>query len=1544
MQPLRPTANPLRALEHALQQPLSLPPGGDLADALDAWFAAHVEQKLLLVIDQFEELITLCRSDDERNGFQRLLARLIANHPDHLRVVLTLRSDFEPQFAASPLAGLWTPEVRFVAPPMDQDDLRRAIEGPASERVLYFEPPELVDRLINEVIQTPGALPLLSFTLSELYVRYVESESDNRALTEAHYQALGGVVGSLRTSAEREFNALDPTHQATMQRAMLRMVAVEGGEIARRRVPRSELIYASEEENARVAEVLSRLVAARLVVTGRDDNGHEFVEPAHDALVRAWDRLLVWKREADEYLPLQRRVAQAARDWSISGELHSLLWNGNAYLPQLKEEMAGPVINSSWLAARWHSLQDLLWPRINAGSDGTWLNHLESTFVQRSIARQGSLNRRITTITMGVILGLSVATGWALTQQNLANKRSDELAAEVVVRTTAEADAVVAQETAVFEADARATEVVVRSTAEAIAVAREAEAQREAAIARSRELAARAESVSADRPVEGLLLAIESVTATWNIPNNPIPIYVAGAEQALRDATASMGGYPLASSDTESSAIAIAPNSATVARAEGASVLLHALDAPFAAPTPLMPAADAIETILFTPDSKSILAGSSEHALYLWDVDAPTASPIALYDFPNTTQHNPLEILFAGGGEHVIFASSAYVEMELGATMTPTTSVLMWPLRKMASTPIVLVQETVILRNFTVSSDGRYLAAFGPDAEIWRWDLHDLEADPVRFATDADPNRTSIHAGGGNYIVFPAASEDPTIAPVLWSMSSVSPTIAQLPSTVSAESQVVLSPGGTVLALADSSHEIRVWSLAALDAQPLHLTGLGADIQQIHFSPDGTYLATTNSDLTVSLWDLQNPVHAPLTFRGHNDPIQQVEFANDRRFIVTLTGEGETRLWDIHKARQEPVVVLGREAGTDRLAFSADGHFVFGSTGDEILLWQASEPDTSPLVLHGVHSTPYLAVATDDQRMLAAAGVDIGLQVWDLEEPESAPLLLRGHSGSIIVLAFSPDNRYLVSAGRDQTVRLWDLTQPQGPPISLVGHEGTINQLAISRDSRWLAASGFSNTVRIWLLDDPIASSFTLRSHSDTVTFIHFTPNGNYLISGSDDYTLHLWRTSDWNTDPTVLFGHTNQITSVDVSPDDRYVVSSSRDNTVRLWNLKQTIPSSVVLRNHPFVSYVGLSDKGLRAVRFSPDGQHLVTGDDEGRIFVWTLSEPESEPVVFADYGSAVRDVRFAPNAHYLATVTHDSQVQFWTFPIQVLVDQACMLAGRNLAWEEWERNFRRLDYRVTCSRWPVPRSVAVAYADRGRSYARQGDPEQALVWLQRARDLDDTVVKDPEQEIQRIVELSFRDSQEEYTTDASARNNALEQIDKMLLGMGTVFSPPETMLSEEVQISAQEFGEIVASIGTFVTLGQETQAIDHLQQALTYAHPDLSVSAEIWHQLCRLGSVFGYAAEVLPYCTLAVEQADDQSQEFYTGSRGVARALIGDTAGAVADLEQFVEWTKTSRRFPYPRYGRLREEWIRRLQDGEGAGSIFNSDVIEQLKQELL
>ena len=258
-----------------------------LAQSVDVWAKNNPNCNLLIFIDQSEELITLCKNDNERKEFFQQILTAINAHRDKLRVVLTLRSDFEPQVRD---AGLkFMPEVmnklgqtelknrwqngRFIVPAMTRAELREAIEKPAEARVMYFQPHELVEQLIDEVADMPGALPLLSFALSELFLKYLRKQRNaqfnqgktiERAITKADYEELGGVMRSLTQRADEEYLALVKTNSAyeqVIRHVMLRMVALTGGELARRRVPLSELKY-SEEKKSLVEQVIERFSAS----------------------------------------------------------------------------------------------------------------------------------------------------------------------------------------------------------------------------------------------------------------------------------------------------------------------------------------------------------------------------------------------------------------------------------------------------------------------------------------------------------------------------------------------------------------------------------------------------------------------------------------------------------------------------------------------------------------------------------------------------------------------------------------------------------------------------------------------------------------------------------------------------------------------------------------------------------------------------------------------------------------------------------------------------------------------------------------------------------------------------------------------------------------------------------------------------------------------------------------------------------------------------------------------------------------------------------
>lgn len=406
---IRPGAAPFEALAHAvaaLTPGTPVPPDG-IEAAVTGWCDAQPGQRLLLLVDQCEELVTMARAATARDAVMALLARLLDAHPLQLTIVLTLRTDFEPQFDRSALAPLWR-DGRYVVPPLSRADLKAIIEQPASARVLYFDPPSLVDTLLDDVVNTPGGLPLLSFALSEMYGRYIGRQAADRALTQADYDAIGGVVGALRARADAEFDALDGPHQEAMRHLMLRMVSGGAGSLAKRRVSDAELTFADAAQGARVQDVLARLTAARLVVEGTESDGTGYAEPAHDALVRGWGRLVGWIHEVnDDAVPLatRQKLAGAALEWAAAGGAAKpgLVWSD-----PVRSALLAPLVRDR----------------------AAWLNAAELAFATASVRGRQNARRVSMAVTAAIaVLGVASLLFAVQSRRNAAEARSQQQAA-----------------------------------------------------------------------------------------------------------------------------------------------------------------------------------------------------------------------------------------------------------------------------------------------------------------------------------------------------------------------------------------------------------------------------------------------------------------------------------------------------------------------------------------------------------------------------------------------------------------------------------------------------------------------------------------------------------------------------------------------------------------------------------------------------------------------------------------------------------------------------------------------------------------------------------------------------------------------------------------------------------------------------------------------------------------------------------------------------------------------------------------------------------
>jgi len=269
------------------------------------------DAKLLLFVDQLEELLALAEPADAR-VFAIAVAAL-AQRTATLRVVATARSDFLSRLASLPGLGEEMGRGIYFLRPLSGDRIREAIVRPAAAKGVRFESDALVDALVAQTEGAPGGLPLLQFTLAELWDT---RDADHQLIRSAALDALGGVEGALTRHADRILAGLDGNGRASVRRLLLRLVTAEH---TRARRPEGELVVDNGDRAA-----LEVLVRGRLVVANDAQDGA--YEIAHEALLASWGTLQDWLEQTAADHAVRRRVETAAAEWERSGKPRDLLY------------------------------------------------------------------------------------------------------------------------------------------------------------------------------------------------------------------------------------------------------------------------------------------------------------------------------------------------------------------------------------------------------------------------------------------------------------------------------------------------------------------------------------------------------------------------------------------------------------------------------------------------------------------------------------------------------------------------------------------------------------------------------------------------------------------------------------------------------------------------------------------------------------------------------------------------------------------------------------------------------------------------------------------------------------------------------------------------------------------------------------------------------------------------------------------------------------------------------------------------------------------
>ena len=543
-----------------------------------------------------------------------------------------------------------------------------------------------------------------------------------------------------------------------------------------------------------------------------------------------------------------------------------------------------------------------------------------------------------------------------------------------------------------------------------------------------------------------------------------------------------------------------------------------------------------------------------------------------------------------------------------------------------------------------------------------------------------------------------------------------------------------------------------------------------------------------------------------------------------------------------------------------------------------------------------------------DRRYLVSGSNDGTVRIWDVES-NTLMQTLKGHKGWVRSVDYSPDGRYLVSSSSDQTVRIWNV-EKNIQMQTLKGHEGGVLSVEYSPDSKYLVSGGSDQTVRIWDVESATLVQ-ALKGHKGVVRSVKYSPDGEYVASSSEDKTVRIWDVES-ATVVRILKGHEGWVWSVDYSPDGKYIVSGSEDKTVRIWDVESATLVQILEGHKDAVRSVGYSSNGeyiasgsndgtvriwdvesatlvqileghegwVRSVDYSPDGKYLVSGGSDETVRIWDL-ENEILVQTLKEHEGGVRSVKYSPNGKYLVSGSEDKTVRLWL--------------GSD--WQDW--------LALGCDRLRLHSVFVSPQADREATetclkYGGWSDPEKA----------------------EFIARQGLAMAVEKVDLEgAKAKFKQAYKID-----------PANVNLAELETEANQLAAQTVIERGTnSVEQGNVTEALSLYKQAQKL-DPNLEIDARSWNQLCKYGSIYRHAEQVLFACEKAVELAPNDGG--YLDSRGLARALTGDRKGASEDFQAYVHSPRKA-----PSAKSKRQQWIETLKKGENP---FTDEVLEDLKNE--
>jgi len=984
----------------------------------------------LVVVDQFEELYTLCDDRVRRHRFIDALLALTAP------VAIAVRADLYGQLSAHPELARAVASNQVLLGAMSDAELERAVTEPARLAGLRLEP-GLVELILRDVAGAPGALPLLSHAL-----RVTWEHRDGRTMTVEGYRQSGGVASAVAQTADAVVKSVPADRHALMRNLFLRLTELgEGIEDTRRRVPVEELVPegSSREE---VEALLDRLAEARLLTLGEDT-----AEVAHEVLIREWPTLRRWLEEDRAGIRLHRELGNAARIWDTGGREAGDLFRGTRL----------------GAAADW------------AAQHPNALNATERAFLDASVEeseheRRAQLraNRRLRILLAGVGLLLVAAVIAGVVALSQRASARDAARAEAAQRLGAEA-------------------VTVSGVDRALQLANAGFALDDSLATRSNLLRVLLRSPGAIGVLNGdgdqvFELAVSSDGALVAIAD------LTGTVTSFDAATHKRIGVYEA--NVQVSALEFAPGSnllAIVGRnlktpSTDQLQIIDARSQRLRRSVPLGLAGRDVRAIsaTYTRDGHSIVVHYTPEGPdgpeLLRRFDAGSRSPSArVRRLPEEAGY--LTALLAGPhgrlvsvGEHMTYAIDGDTlevvrSYRAGAVTTALSSdgntlalgdedgrIRILELASGRTQPLSGRQQGVVL-SAAFSPDGRTLATGAEGGEVTVWNLEGRrQLETLRGHTD---DVADMRFSLDGRTLYTAGVEGNAIA---WDVSGARRLGARFPTGLVAIPQdrfppaFSIRPDGREIAVARLDGNVDLIDAQTLRTRrtfrtfgraralppprPPHLLATAID-----YSPDGAHLAVAGERGLIGVFDARTGtrigplLHAPrgacadpasVADRCYDELIQALAFAR-RGQLATASIGGQVRLWDLERRRsirslRVPTAVVALDVSPDGSQLAVTFGFANADNGVAILDVRSGKR----LARLATGSEPRSVAFSPDGRLLAHGETNGTAMLWETDSWRRAgrPLKQRGF---VLGVGFSPDRRTLATSSSDGTIALWDV-------------------------------------------------------------------------------------------------------------------------------------------------------------------------------------------------------------------------------------------------------------------------------------------------------------------------------------------------------------------------------------------------------------------------------------------------------------------------------------------------------------------------------------